>query len=246
MKANSFTLVLDSSYMITDRVKHFVFHLSNQKTLAYLPGQFITLYFEHQGEKLHRSYSIANPPNDDGRIELAAGLVPQGVGSSFLNQLQVGDVIEAKGPFGRLTLKTPSPKRYIFIGTSTGITPYRAMLDTLKDELEKKSLSIVLLQGVSTRADCLYHDEFTAFAERYSNVSYYACLSREKEAHHHHEALGHVQDTLIKLQLNASEDVIYLCGNPNMIDDTYQLLQDLNFSTPHIVREKYISAPAKS
>lgn len=245
MKANSFDLVLDSSYMITDRVKHFVFHLSNQKTLPYLPGQFITLYFEHEGQKLHRSYSIANSPNDSGRLEFAAGLVPHGVGSSFLNLLQPGDIVQARGPFGRLILNASSPKRYIFVGTSTGITPYRAMLDVLKAELKTTPLSIVLLQGVSTRADCLYHEEFIDFAKTHPNVTYYACLSREKEISGSHEYLGYVQEALLTLNLSPLEDVIYLCGNPKMIDETYQLLQGLNFPSPHIVREKYISAPSK-
>ncbi len=241
MKASSFTLVLESSYMITSRVKHFVFHLSNQKMLTYLPGQFITLYFEHQSEMLHRSYSIANSPDNAGRIEFAASLAPQGIGSLFLDQLKPGDIVEAKGPFGRLILKETPPKRYVFVGTSTGITPYRAMLNTLKHTLQTEPLAIVLLQGVPTLKDCLYHDEFIAFATNHANVTYYACLSREKETHHQHECLGHVQNALSKLQLVPSEDIVYLCGNPSMIDDIYQVLQDLGFPIQQIVREKYIS-----
>jgi ferredoxin-NADP reductase len=240
MKPDSFTLVLDSSYMITDKVKHFVFHLSNQKTLDYLPGQFITLYFEHQGQKLHRSYSLANSPNSTGRLEFAAGLVPQGVGSSFLSQLQPGDTIEARGPFGRLILKDFPPKRYIFVGTSTGITPYRAMLSRLSNEMKNTTLSVVILQGVSTRMDCLYHDEFVDFAEQHG-AQYYACLSKELQSESQYEHLGHVQDTLVKLELDPTQDIIYLCGNPSMIDDTYQLLQEHAFPSAHIVREKYIS-----
>ncbi len=241
MKPEFFTLTLESSRMITNRVKHFVFHLSNHNTLNYLPGQFITLYFEHQGQTIHRSYSLASAPNQEGRLEFAASLIPGGVASSFLDQLQPQDTIQARGPFGRLILKESAPKRYILIGTSTGITPYRAMLTTLKQTIQNSSASVVILQGVPLREDCLYHEEFTAFSNTHERATYHACLSRAEKTNSSEERLGHVQDILKTLNPNPLEDVVYLCGNPNMVDQTYQLLESLNFSTQHIVREKYIS-----
>lgn len=241
MKPELFTLTLESSRMITNRVKHFVFHLSNQKILDYLPGQFITIYFEHQGKTLHRSYSLANSPNTEGRLEFAASLIPNGVASSFLDKLKPQDTLEARGPFGRLILKDTPHKRYILIGTSTGITPYRAMLTTLSNKLQKEPISVVILQGVPFREDSLYHDEFSAFADAHEQATYHACLSRANKAHTDKEQLGHVQDVLKTLNPNPSEDIVYLCGNPNMVDETYQLLESLNFSTQQIVREKYIS-----
>jgi NAD(P)H-flavin reductase len=44
------------------------------------------------------------------------------------------------------------------------------------------------------------------------------------------------------LDLSPTTDVVYLCGNPNMIDEAFQLLVDAGFPIPQIRREKYISS----
>jgi NAD(P)H-flavin reductase len=43
------------------------------------------------------------------------------------------------------------------------------------------------------------------------------------------------------LALNPEGDKVYLCGNPAMIDEAFAYLTQNGFTTPHIVREKYIS-----
>ena len=243
MQAETFTLTLENAYLISERVKHFIFQLPPHHELNYLQGQFITIYFTHQDKSLHRSYSIANPPGTSNNIELAAGLVEHGPGTEYLFQLKPGDTIQAKGPFGRLILKNPPPKRYVFVATSTGITPYRAMLPELSRQLElKPELEIVLLQGVQSQNNLLYHDEFIAFAKTNARITYRAQLSRE-QLHVSNPYLfeGHVQSAFHKLNLQPEQDIIYLCGNPNMVDESFTWLKEHDFSLQHIIREKYIS-----
>ena len=56
-----------------------------------------------------------------------------------------------------------------------------------------------------------------------------------------HEKTGYVQQTLEGLRLNPESDVVYLCGNPNMIDEVFTKLKELEFETKQVRREKYIS-----
>ncbi len=243
MQANTFILTLEEAYMISPNVKHFIFKTESNQPLSYTPGQFITIHFEHQDAKLHRSYSIANAPHSSGYIELAAGFVQDGPGTTLLFNLKKGDAIHATGPFGRLILKTPTPKRYIFAATSTGITPYRAMLPALEQQLEQDdSLSVIILQGVQTKQDLLYHDEFLVFSANHPRVSYHAYLSRDKQPNAlQHEYSGYVQHAFPTLQMSPTEDIVYLCGNPSMIDEAFAWLKTHDFPLQHIIREKYIS-----
>lgn len=241
MQANTFALTLEESYLISPNVKHFIFKLPENMDFNYLPGQFITLYFEHQGQKLHRSYSIANAPTKQGYIELAAGFIENGPGTTLLFNLKPQDTLQANGPFGRLVLKETLPKRYILVATSTGITPYRSMLPKLQPLLEQTELEIVILQGVQTREDLLYHEEFMAFASRHRHVTYQVYLSREKNPLRDNEHSGYVQHSFPALNLKPLEDIIYLCGNPSMVDDAFAWLKEHEFSIQQIVREKYIS-----
>jgi ferredoxin-NADP reductase len=241
MQANTFALTLEESYMITPNVKHFIFKLPQDIDFTYLPGQFITIYFEHQGQSLHRSYSIANAPTNRGYIELAAGRIENGPGTTLLFNLKPNDTVYAKGPFGRLILKETSPKRYVLVATSTGITPYRAMLPDLQKIMTHHALEVVILQGVQTRSDLLYHEEFKAFANEHQNITYTVYLSREKSALIELEHSGYVQHAFPTLNLLPSHDIVYLCGNPSMVDDAFEWLKTHEFSTSQIVREKYIS-----
>lgn len=241
---NTFPITLLEAYMITPDVKHFIFKYDQTPAFSYIPGQFITLHFTKNEKMLRRSYSIANPPTNNNCIEFAAGYVEGGPGTELLFNLKPGDNVQASGPFGRLILKDDMPIRYILAATSTGITPYRAMLPELRQRvIANPDLKIVILAGVRNREAILYSVEFKAFADAFpKQVTFMPCLSREnKDTLESHEYGGYIQSAFPKLSLNPDEDMVYLCGNPSMIDDAFQHLHDQGFTTPRIIREKYLS-----
>ncbi len=243
MQLITFPITLQDAFMASPKVKHFIFKSEQTPAFNYLPGQFITIHFEHDDKIIRRSYSIANVPLQNNRIEFAAGYVEEGPGTNLLFNLKPNDTININGPFGRLTLKDEIPKRYILVATSTGITPYRAMMTELQKRLQANpELHVVILQGVQKRGDILYNDEFLTLAASCPRVTFRAHLSRESEqGMKAHEYTGYVQNSFPDLALNPQEDVVYLCGNPGMIDDSFAYLQDNGFAMQQIIREKYIS-----
>lgn len=246
MQVRTFPIILEEAYMLSSYVKHFVFKAEQSPAFSYAPGQFITIHFEHEGKALKRSYSIANVPTQNNRIEFAAGYVEGGPGTELLFNLKPGDQININGPFGRLILKDEMPKRYILVATSTGVTPYRAMIEELKRRLQAHpELRVVILEGVQKRSDVLYAEEFIRLAAQYPQVSFRAHLSRANEDLNPHEYRGYVQSAFPELTLNPEEDMIYLCGNPGMIDEAFHYLKEQGFGMQQIIREKYISAPTK-
>lgn len=244
MQINTFPIILKESYMISPKVKHFIFERTQSPAFIYQPGHFITIHFEHNGKQLKRSYSIANSPKEDNCIEFAAGYFEGGPGTELLFNLKPGDSINVNGPFGRLILKEQDPKRYILVATSTGITPYRAMIDELSKKLKQQAnLQVVILQGVQKREEVLYGDEFAAFAKNFpQQVTFKTCLSKmSPEELNPAEHAGYVQFVFPELHLKPKQDLVYLCGNPGMIDEAFNYLKDQGFAMQHIIREKYIS-----
>ena len=244
MQVSTFPITLKSTRMVSPKVKHFVFAIPKDTPFDYLPGQFITIHFERDGKIVRRSYSIANIPALDNCIEFAAGYVENGPGTELLFNLNPGDTIQINGPFGRLVLKDHMPSRYILVATSTGVTPYRAMIAELKRRIDMNPLlHVVILLGVQTREDILYNDEFLAFAAHSPRISFYAYLSRESSDHLQspHERVGYVQHAFPSLALSPESDHLYLCGNPAMIDDAFTYLKDQGFAMQNVIREKYLS-----
>lgn len=216
--------------------------LASPNDFSFIAGQFISLNFNINNKEYKRSYSISSPPTQKDKLEFVISYISDGIASNFLKNVKINDSIQVTGPAGRLVLLNTPPKRYIFVATGTGVTPYRAMLPEIIDIL-KKGHEIILLFGVKNKELCLFRDEFIAIAEKYPNFIFKTYYSRQlpdptdKYAHQ-----GRLQVGLHDLELYPDSDIIYLCGNPNMIDECYKLLQEKGFTARNVKREKYISS----
>ena len=71
---------------------------------AFLPGQYLTLRTQLNGEELRRSYSICSAPRDK-LLRVAIKKVDEGVFSSWANhELQPGQTLEVMAPAGNFTV----------------------------------------------------------------------------------------------------------------------------------------------
>ncbi len=228
--------------MISPSVRHFACEINDGEPFQFTAGQFINVHFNNGNQPFRRSYSIASSPNNK-LIELAAGYVDGGPGTKYLFSLKPDDTITTSGPFGRLILRDESPKRYILAATSTGVTPFRSMIPQLEKLICDTEIQVTLLLGVRTRQELIYGHEFIDFANKHPNFLFRAQFSREdikNPQSYEHE--GYVQTTFKELEPNPQNDIVYLCGNPYMIDDAYLQLKALGFDVKNVRREKYVSA----
>jgi len=244
--AAHFPLKLIDSRMLASAVRHLVFQRSDGEVLNYIPGQFLQIHFEVAGAPSKRSYSLANPPvldDSSHSVEIAVSYVIGGAATALLSELQVGGEITGSGPYGRFCLMDADKNaRYLLIGTGTGITPYRAMLPKLAELMHGRDVHVALIQGARTQAELLYSDEFQAFATQHPNFRYYACTSREAAGGYVGDRSGHVQSVFAELNLDGAQDIAYLCGNPNMVDESFTQLKQAGFAVSVVRREKYISS----
>jgi ferredoxin-NADP reductase len=243
MPISEFTLTLQWSKLIAPGVKHFAFSREDAQPFSYIPGQFITLFLPQPDKLLRRSYSIATIPGESEWVEFSASYIADGRASELLFNLTPGTTLSATGPHGRLILRDEQPARYILVGTGTGITPYRAMLPELAKRMSQSDLQVILLLGVRDCEYCLYADDFTHFAKAHPAFTFRAQYSRTTAPlDATFEFSGHVQSAFPELNLNPEGDIVYLCGNPAMIDSAFAALKGLGFDTQSVRREKYFSS----
>jgi ferredoxin-NADP reductase len=243
---NKFDLSVQHTYMLTPNIIHIALKRNDGIHLDFTPGQFVTFIFENEvtGKPIRRSYSISSIPGETDNIEIAVSPVAEGFATNIFFNLHDNQILPCSGPFGRLVLKdNEQPEQYVLVATGTGVSPYRAMLPTIARRLTTdENIKFTLLLGVQHRQDLLYLDDFINFAKQYDRFQFRAYLSRETELQHDYEYRGYVQHAFSDLNLNPEADLIYLCGNPNMIDDAFAILQEKDFPTKSVRREKYISA----
>ncbi len=242
MAQAKFELTLVAIRALTPTVNEFSFKTSHQ--LKFTAGQFISLHFLSGETEVKRNYSITNSPLEgEGIVVITVSYVPNGLASTVLWNLKMGDTVTASGPYGIFVLDFKPDHRYLLIGTGTGIAPYRSMLQDLKPLLlANPKTEVIVLQGVRKKEDLLYADDFNSMQDDHSNFKFFACYSKEMKISYDYECLGYVQHKLSLLNPIAGKDIPYLCGNPLMVDELFNLLQEQGFDRRAIKREKYISA----
>lgn len=248
-----FPLKLVSRRMLAPSVGHYTFVRDDGAPLDFIPGQFIQVHFKYaDGTDTRRSYSLATihdhamAPGE--AVEIAVSYVPGGSATALFEGLEIGGSVQASGPFGRFCLMpADANRRYLLIGTGTGVTPYRAMLPLLEQAMAERATEVVLLFGARTPEELLYGDEFRAFANTHPNFRFVPCFSRELPVEgspdaHPDVRKGYVQQFLAEFAPQADTDIAYLCGNPNMVDACFDALKECGLPIPQIRREKYVSS----
>ena len=254
MAIQHFPLKLVSRRMLAPSVGHYVFVRDDGAPLDFIPGQFIQVHFQYaDGTATKRSYSLAtihdHAMGPGEAVEIAVSYVPGGAATALFEGLDAGDTVDASGPFGRFCLvPADTNRRYLLIGTGTGVTPYRAMLPQLERAIAERGIQVVLLFGARTPDELLYGDEFRAFADRHpDHFRFVPCFSRELPAagspHAHADVRhGYVQQFLAEFAPDTAGDIAYLCGNPNMVDACFESLKASGLDVKQVRREKYVSS----
>jgi ferredoxin-NADP reductase len=243
MSHERFNFVLQGSRLVTPRVRQFSFRREDGAPFPYVPGQFITLHLPWENMELRRSYSIASLPGGGDDIEIAMTHVDGGRATNLLFALEKGAKVVATGPFGRFVLRDDPPARYLLIATGTGVSPYRAMLPRLATLLDGKHHSAVLMLGVRGPDELLFGEDFLKLARDNLAFQFITNYSRRlSEPALPHERKGYVQDHLMELQPDPKRDIVYLCGNPDMIDTSVERLKAVGFDNHNLRREKYVSS----
>ncbi len=189
-------------------------------------------------EPVARAYSIANRPEDEGRIVMNIRLAvpppsnpdaPPGIVSSWLFALKPGDVVQAAGPFGDFRAQDTG-REMIFIGGGVGMAPLRAIIH---DQLKRVGTDrkIRFFYGARSRTDLFYEEEMESLAGEHGNFTWVPALSDPAPDDNWTGPTGFVHQVALDTYLRdhpAPEDCeYYLCGPPMMIRAVTQMLEDL-------------------
>lgn len=248
MSKQNITAFISKNEWITPKVRLVTLNLPTEQAMSYNPGQFISVHLPHPDgdiKPIRRSYSIATiiPITEAVTcIEIVLTIIEGGIASNFFDLAKIGDKVEISGPYGALTLEDELPDRLFLVATSTGVAPYRTMLPLLETKLTSDAeIDIELILGVSSEKECLFAEDFRAFSLKFPHFQFNVCYSRQiAGSFAEDEHKGYVQERLEALAPNPKNDLVYLCGNPKMVDGCTGLLTELGFSPRQVKREKYV------
>jgi NAD(P)H-flavin reductase len=208
--------------------------LSSDSPLIYTPGQYITLLVpKEDGTKNGRSYSIASRTNDS-TITLLVRIVDGGLGSTYVKNLQEGDLLFFVGPSGKFGL-SKTPRNALFIATGTGAAPFIPMIDTLLRT--GNDATVTLLLGFRHEEDSFFEYMTHGWKENYPQFQGIEILSRPGSQWQ--GETGHVTDYIVKHSSLLTDKDLYVCGNRDMVQEVIALANQQGVPDNQIFYEKY-------
>lgn len=132
-------------------------------TFDYLPGQYVNLKLDVEGESCCRSYSISGNTGEGG-ITITVQTITGGKVSRYLNeQIAVGDNLHCSLPDGSFRVMDPGRKT-VFMAAGSGITPIFSML---KAQLSFSRQPCVLYYFTRSAEDTIFMDELSGLAAQF-------------------------------------------------------------------------------
>jgi CDP-4-dehydro-6-deoxyglucose reductase, E3 len=234
---------LVASHHLAPAVREFVFERADGAPFLFEPGQWVNLVLPLPDGELKRAYSIATPPvAGSPGFAVAVTRVAGGPGSQYLHELALGETLRAIGPQGLFTRRGAEDAPSLFIGTGTGMTPFRSMMAAAL--AEGKAAPLWLLFGARHEEDILYRDELERWARDRPNVRYEITLSQGGPTWTGRRGYvqAHVAELLGDLRKESpdAEPQAYICGLDRMVSAVRELLRgELGVPRRHVHTERY-------
>lgn len=233
---------------LAPEVRELTFEVRSGSPFPFEAGQYINLHIPVADATLapngsiQRSYSMAAAPNG-GQLVLAATRVAGGPGSGHLHAAELGERLEADGPWGIFTLaRVPEDAPMLFVATGTGLTPIRAMIEA--ELASGRSRPLRLVYGCRREEDRIYREDLEAWQAAHPRFRVITALSRPDDGRAGQYVQDRVGDALDELARASEGSEVaphaLLCGLRAMIDDVRGLLKDVHgFGRERIHTERY-------
>lgn len=227
------------------RVQHWtdtLFSLTvNAPVAPFTAGQFAKLGLDVNGERVQRAYSYVNAPSNPD-LEFYLVNVPEGMLSPRLHAMKPGDeVMVVSQPAGFFVLdEIPDCQTLWMLATGTALGPYLSILQ--QGEGLDRFDNLVLVHAVRYERDLSYLPLMEELVTRYrGKLRIQTVVSRETAAG---SLTGRIPALITSgeleqatgLPMDAATSHVMLCGNPQMVRDTTQLLKETREMTKHLRR----------
>lgn len=202
-------------------------------------GQFLTFCFDMAEGEQRRAYSISSMPGSP-ELRVTVKRVKDGQVSSYIHEkLKEGDLVRTFGPSGSFCLPEQL-ERALFIAGGSGITPVRAMLETLLER--QPEVPVTLLYASRNLSQVIFRRELEDLATRWPNLTVQHVLSRPGtrwqgiRGRMTAEQVGSVAEPLEGTRY-------FLCGPTGLASMAEEALLAAGVSRDQILTEHFLHSP---
>ncbi|MDU8924689.1 ferredoxin--NADP reductase [Pasteurellaceae bacterium LIM206] len=221
------------------------FAIERPKGFRFTAGQFTKLGFFDGKEYVWRAYSMISPEQAD-YLAFYVILIEDGVMSLHFNRMRADDkLLLDNRSIGFFTLdRVPPGKQLVMLATGSGIAPFLSMLS--EQTLWRKAEKIVLVHSVSYAQDLVFKEKLAQLTQDVAgHFVYQPVVTRETVEGALSERIlpllqnGRLAQTL-GFPFTVATTRFLICGNPDMVKDSYEYLKSQGFALHRIHKDGQI------
>jgi len=238
LNVKMFSAEVASSETLTYDMKEIRFKLIEPAEISQRPGQYAQVQAPSPDGPIFRAYSISSPSYETDVVELGVRLIPGGIGSTYLHNLQVGDQVTFTGPYGEFRLDEDPDTEIICVGGGAGMSPMKNIIYSLYEQWPDRTCWLFF--GCRTTKDIFYLDEYLELAKKHPNFHVIYALSDQLEPGEKWD--GETGFIHLSVDKHLTPDVkrqAFLCGPPPMIDAVMGVLEEKGIKSEDIFYDKF-------
>jgi alkene monooxygenase reductase len=231
--------VVDGIDALTHDIRWLRLRLADPPELRFAAGQYVEVEVPGSGGQEWRSFSMANPPGEPGRVDLIIKRIPGGRFSSTLDDgLRPGDRLRVRGPAGQFKVQL-SHRPMVMVAGGSGMAPIRSMLHHLIARDNRRR--VTFFYGARSDRDLFLLDELAGLERTHPWFRFVPALSEpERNLGPWQGATGMVTDVLRRELPSLHGHEAYLCGPPPMIDAAIGVLLASGCKQRHIFFDRFV------
>ena len=201
--------------------------LEGGKCFEHIPGQCAMLSIPGVGEAM---FSITSSPTNEEYMEFS--IKKCGCLTSWLHQMEVGQEITIRGPYGNgFPVESAfKGKDLLFVAGGIGLAPLRSVINYVRAHRENYG-KVDIVYGSRSADDLVDYKEIIDEWMNEPDFNVWLTIDREQEGWDGH--VGFVPNYVKELGFDTNKTVI-ICGPPIMIKFTLAGLMDLGFNKTQV------------
>ncbi|MHC4640440.1 MAG: FAD-binding oxidoreductase [Planctomycetota bacterium] len=225
LNVRMFTSKVESSVELTYDMKEIRLRLEEPAEISQRPGQYVQVQAPSPEGPVFRAYSISSPVYEPNIVQLVVRLIPGGIGSTYLHNVQPGDTVNFTGPYGEFWLNEDPSAEIVCVGGGCGMAPMRDIILSLYDKWPERVCWLFF--GCRTTRDIFYLKEWEKFSKKHPNFHVVYALSDELEEGEKWDGeTGFIHLSVDKHIESGVPRQAFLCGPPLMIEAVTRVLQE--------------------
>ena len=238
LNVRMFDATIESSVVLTHDIKEIRMRLDDPAEIAQRPGQYVQVEAPSPDGPVFRAYSISSAAHEPNVVELVVRLVPDGIGSTYLHNVEPGDKVNFTGPYGEFHLNEDPSVEIVCVGGGCGMAPMKNIIYTLYERWPERTCWLFF--GCRTTEDVFYLEQFQELAKKHPNFHVIYALSDElKDGETWAGEKGFIHLSVDKYLEAGVPRQAFLCGPPLMIEAVTRVLSAKGLAPEEIFYDEF-------